>query len=293
MKKVDLYIEDLKVDLDERVDILLNKSSNDIFEPSKIKNDWTKTVSLPNTSTNNNIFGHIYSANKNIENLIPNIGVNFNPSKKAYFKLFINSALIYSGYIKLLNISFENKSKWRYEITLYGNLGDFFSKFGDYSVKEMLSNNSGYTSNYVQYVSIYPLYEGYNYPLMNLWECRKSGNTNRTSISLTDLYTNDYMINTKFEGNYRNVYLDLLDAENGLYNDGKKFYSGNANQPSFETAYTEQQVCLKSEVHQRLGFYNDKLITDLIKELGYTIDNIGGQWINENNPYWYNTLTTY
>jgi hypothetical protein len=292
MKNVELYIENQLVDMDEKVNIVITKQLNDIFDPAKIKNDFTKTVSLPNTSNNNKIFGHIYSPNKIIEYGDTNIGLNFNPSKKSYFKLFVNSELIYKGYVKMLNITYENIYKWRYEITLYGYLGDFFSEFGDLSLKDILQNNSSYNNNYVQYGSIYAIYDGNGYPLLNLWNARKNSNTNRTSLSLNDLYNNDYIIDKNFSGDTRNIYLDLTDAENGLYNDGKKFYSGNANQPSFETAYTEQQVCLKSEPHQRLGFYNDKLIVDLVKELGYTIDNIDGQWINKNNPYWYNTLTT-
>ena len=39
---------------------------------------------------------------------------------------------------------------------------------------------------------------------------------------MDDLYNNDYLIDNEFEGNYRNVYLDLIDAENGFMEKIKK-----------------------------------------------------------------------
>ena len=79
-KKIELFIGGRKVDLDDDVSILLTKQLNDIFDPSKIKNDFSKTVSLPQTKNNNNIFGNIYNINKIITTdpeLIPILKIDY------------------------------------------------------------------------------------------------------------------------------------------------------------------------------------------------------------------------
>lgn len=219
-----------------------------------------------------------------------NVNQYFNPSKKVEFKLFINDTLIQSGYVKLTDIKYNGINKWRYEIVLFGELGNFLGQFEDTTLKDILTS---YKNNYIQFSNTTPLLYDKTYTLMNLWNANLSGNTSRESLQLDYLYNNDINIDRFFSGDTRNVYLDLVDAENGLSDEGKTImYSGGFEILTTQEPYTEQQLCLKNEIEQRLGFYNDKLLSDILRSYGYTIDNIGGEWINKNNPYWYNTLTT-
>lgn len=221
-----------------------------------------------------------------------NVGKYFNPSKKVDFQLYINDILIQSGYIKLLDIEFINDDIWRYNIALFGELGNFINLLDNKTLKDVLQS---YKNNYIQFAPTFPSSD-YDLPklytLDNLFRSRIS--SDRSNHNINNLYTDDFTIDPfliSSGSNYPNTYIDLIDAENGLYNDGKKikYIDGDFDLP---IPYTEQQMCLKNEVRQRLGFYNDKLIADIIKELGYELDNINGDWINKSNPYWFNTITT-
>ena len=286
-KNVELYIEDNLIDLDKVSDMVITKQFNDIFDPAKLLNDFSKTIKIPNTSNNNVIFGNIWSVNKNVTSGSVNIGNNFNPSKKAYFKIIIGSTKWFSGYIKLLNIEFISDNKWNYEVALFGELGDFLNKFGDATLKDYLVGTP-YDLNSVKLNAI---------NMYNLWLAGSVSAYNRESISINNLYSAPYTttqeISSKFDGNLRNLYINLIDAENGLYNSGDilsyatGYNSDNTkNITKIDGKLTETQLGIKTSYKQRFGFYIDILIATILQKAGYTFGNIGGNIINNDNPYW-------
>lgn len=126
MKDTRLYIADELVDLDKESIITMNYLLEDSNNPTIVKNSFSKNISLPATANNNAIFGHIYDlTRKTIIDAGNLTGINFNTLKRTPFKLFIDSALVESGYIQLVGISKTNGVP-RYTIQAYGGLGDFF-----------------------------------------------------------------------------------------------------------------------------------------------------------------------
>lgn len=123
---IKLYIENREIELSNEVTIALNKQFEDITNPSTIINSWSKTVSIPFTTRNNNTFGHIYNPDKVITNG-SGMGVNFNPLKKLDFRLEWDNAILMTGYAKMNEIK-QTNGKGTYEITLYGELGKIFSE---------------------------------------------------------------------------------------------------------------------------------------------------------------------
>lgn len=119
MRKIRLYIGDQLADLPEGVCLPITYTTEDFKNPTIVKNSFSKTISLPNTETNNKIFNHFYKLDRY------QAGNSFNPSHRVDFKLYCNGELMEAGYLQLNNISGigENKS---YNITLFGGLGDFF-----------------------------------------------------------------------------------------------------------------------------------------------------------------------
>lgn len=59
-----LYIEGSEVELNEQVQFAITKQFEDLSKPTLIKNDWSKTVSIPFTLRNHYIFGQIYNPDK-------------------------------------------------------------------------------------------------------------------------------------------------------------------------------------------------------------------------------------
>ena len=58
--RAQLFICGQEVELDKSVQFLLNKQFDDINDPTAIINTWSKTVSIPFTEKNNQLFGYIY-----------------------------------------------------------------------------------------------------------------------------------------------------------------------------------------------------------------------------------------
>lgn len=59
-----LFIENQEIELKDSVQFLLNKQFEDITNPTVIINEWSKTVEIPSTQHNDEVFGHIYSPDK-------------------------------------------------------------------------------------------------------------------------------------------------------------------------------------------------------------------------------------
>lgn len=293
MKRIELYFEGIRVETDGDTAIRLSKQLNDIYDPAKITIEFSKTVSLPSTQGNNELFGKIYDVTKIIDTgSALNIGKGFNPSKKTNFKLFVNDSLLYSGYAKLLNIKFESKYSWRYETALYGELGNFLQSFEDFTLKDLLASGTPYATNRIRFN---------RFNIFNLWQARITAANNRENIDIEDLYaepfTTTQAIASDFTGTIRNTYIDLIDSENGLYDAGDKvefsegFNSDAAkNVTKLDGKYSEQQLCIKKSYRQRFGFYLDILIATMLKKVGYTLGNIGGAFLNTSNPYWYKLM---
>lgn len=314
--KIELYIEGREVDLDDKVGFAINRELSDIFNPGDIKNDWSKTVSIPNTNKNNEIFGKTFSVIKLVDTIsIPNVGINFNPSKKASFELKINDIKLMSGYVKMTDISFDETGLWRYEVNLFGELGVFFSKFEDKTLKEILANTA-YSKNSIILgeSTLNRLFSHYvQYPY-NTGRWKSENLSNKYLLYNTNNYLNR-IIPSHMEDDEPNIYIDLIDAENGLYSKGDtvEFHPSryhltgvkeedderraNYRDADFKnkldkiSVYTEQQLALKDTTKQRFGLYNDMLLLTIINKLGYTLD-LETDFFDVNNPYFTRTLVT-
>ena len=119
-----LYINDKLVDLSTDPQVLYTYQQTDVTNPTAVKNSFSKTITLVGTPNNNDIFGHYW----NLERFILNSGEGgayFNSSKKAPFQLYRGNDLYEEGYAKLNAIN-KVGDIYKYEISLFGGLGDFF-----------------------------------------------------------------------------------------------------------------------------------------------------------------------
>lgn len=117
---IDLMIYGRTVDLpDEGVSILFQRQRTDWTNPTIVRNSFTKTIKLPGTKNNNDIFSDLYRLDKYIK---LNSG-DFVPSKREPFILLKDGNLVEQGYVKLNNIVWDGHF-YTYEVTLYGELGN-------------------------------------------------------------------------------------------------------------------------------------------------------------------------
>ena len=119
---VELYIGGQRVDLKDNGGIYLNYKQKDVKNPTIVKNMFSKTLEVPGTDINNNIFNNIWNLTRvQTTDIVP----YFNQSKRVEFQLFLDGELIEQGYAKMDSIK-RNGPEITYSLSLYGGLGDFF-----------------------------------------------------------------------------------------------------------------------------------------------------------------------
>lgn len=118
MNEVNLYINGYEVDLSEDFKLNMTYTVEKTTNPTAVKNNYSKTITLPSTANNNKIFNNLWNPSS-IYNQY------FDLIKKSDFKLYYNGDLFEEGYIKVDNI-IKNGGQTEYKCTLYGGLGDFF-----------------------------------------------------------------------------------------------------------------------------------------------------------------------
>jgi len=104
---VRLFIENREIELDNSVQFAITKQFEDLTNPTTIINDWSKTVSIPFTQNNNEIFGYIYSIDRltvvgNTNQALT--GIYFDPYKKLNMRLQWFDDVIMVGYAKMNEI---------------------------------------------------------------------------------------------------------------------------------------------------------------------------------------------
>ena len=118
---IELYINNYKVDLSESTKLLFSYKQKDVYNPTIVKNSFSKTITLEGTKANNEVFNNLYKLDVSYTDSMVNA---FNSSKRNPFELYVNGELAESGYMKLDSIK-NTDGKITYSITLFGGLGDF------------------------------------------------------------------------------------------------------------------------------------------------------------------------
>ena len=85
---VSLYIGRQLADLSDDSLIEMNYATEDLLNPTVVKNSYSQQVTLPGTARNNAIFGQIYRFDANILTLGGNTGTQFSPLARTPFVIY-------------------------------------------------------------------------------------------------------------------------------------------------------------------------------------------------------------
>jgi len=131
-------IVEYELDLYDNVSIPINKSIIDIQNIAERKSDFSKTITLPGTSNNNNIFSNIFNLARSVKNdETYNFAPDFNPSLKADAILYKNGIVQIQGYLQLTNINVLDNYEIEYEIIIIGKTANLFQDLGDKKLNEL------------------------------------------------------------------------------------------------------------------------------------------------------------
>lgn len=130
-----LFIENREIELTEDVQFAITKQFDDLSNPTSIINDWSKTVSIPFSVNNNEVFGYIYNPNRVISTYQSfNFLSNYPSSIKKWGGVddggdYVNDVLVDGQIVCDYNVQYLQvgllKTNWTYTQTnkYYGDRG--------------------------------------------------------------------------------------------------------------------------------------------------------------------------
>lgn len=131
-------IVEYELDLYDNVPLPINKSIIDIQNIAERKSDFSKTITLPGTSNNNDIFSNIFNLARSVQNdNTYNFAPDFNPSLKADAILYKNGIAMINGYLQLTNINIVDDYQIEYEVIIIGKTANLFQDLGDKKLNEL------------------------------------------------------------------------------------------------------------------------------------------------------------
>ncbi len=138
MISTEIYIENYQVDLVQDISTDFTYTVDDIKDFGAKNTSFSKTISLPGTAKNNQIFGFVFDlGNSNVTNdALPNVNSNFNASKVANCRILIDKIQIFKGVIRLLEIV-NQSGTIEYQCSVYGDLGGFISQLGNSRLEDL------------------------------------------------------------------------------------------------------------------------------------------------------------
>lgn len=281
---LELYIGDRLVEFNTQPDILYTYSLDNVQNPTAVKNSFTKTINIPGTKINDQIFGEFWKLDRT-QGTGGLSGVEFNSSKKVDFQLFINGDLYETGYVKLDNVT-DNGPTRTYAVTLYGGLGDFFYNLmtRDADGEKLKLSDLDFNDDLDYTINIDTVKQA--------WDNIDNNNSKWSTINFAPAYNgigdfdaSHVVINTKdttFEKTAKDENGNIFSTRNG-------FTLGN-----LITDLTEHEMRDYRSYLNRPVIRMKKIIEACCNEEingGYKV-NLDPEFFNDNNPYWNDTWLT-
>ena len=184
-----------KLDLYQDFDLLVTRSIADIREPWTRQGDWSKTVTLPGTKNNNEIFGHIFEVEQTIVGS-GQFAPDFNPNLKAECVVLVDGLEQVKGFLRVIQINVTDTDLIEYECAIFGTTADFFAVVENAKLNELDFSEYNHTLNIANVEASWDTYiykdaatasfsygEGYVYPIVYP---PKQGSTTSSVETLSD-----------------------------------------------------------------------------------------------------------
>jgi hypothetical protein len=144
----EIFVNNVKIDLTENVPVPLTFSVADITQPDKRNTAFSKTIVVPSSKTNDQLFSWIFEISKEALSTVngQNFTPDFNPMLKADCKIFEDNILQFSGIIQLLEIKIDN-GIISYETVVFGSLRNIFANLEDYLLENLDMSEFDHTWN--------------------------------------------------------------------------------------------------------------------------------------------------
>jgi hypothetical protein len=232
-QRTKIYIEGVALDLDKNVDIDFTYSIADISDFEKRTTTFSKTIVLPGTAHNNFLLGNYFDFNINNDysSVVDNVGVNFNPLKKAFAKVTLDNVEVFVGVLRLLEIT-SKSGELQYQCALFGSLGGLFTALGETLLTDLNLDDLNHTYNIDTIINSWDttdlVSDGFVYPSanygigVNLTETEYDVRNFRPAVSVKRLF--DEII-TQAGYTYSGTFWDSNNLDKLILQNGEEKFS--------------------------------------------------------------------
>lgn len=130
-----LEINGYRVDLDSTIPFPVTYSIADIKNPEKRKRSRSKTVDLPGTQRNMDLFASAFQLTISPDNGLTT-AINFDPTARTVARYYFDSILVFDGLVKLNKVVIKDGNH-SFNITLYSNIVNIIKDLGKLRIKDL------------------------------------------------------------------------------------------------------------------------------------------------------------
>ena len=169
-----LFVEGIEADTLGDIDVEFTFSVADISDIERRNTSFSKTITLPSTAKNQQLFGNIFdiSVSNDIDENDVNIGQNFNPANQAQAQIFLDNVKIFDGVLRMMKINSKD-DEVTYEVNVFGRLRDILHELGDRTLADLPFTDYNHTYNRTNIENSWNRFEwvdgaqNYVYPLVD------------------------------------------------------------------------------------------------------------------------------
>lgn len=131
---MELYINNILVDLNDKIPFPLTFAISDIKNLSARKGNNSKTIGLPGTPTNVQLMANVFSLSATLG--APMTFMNYDPSVKASAKYYHNGVLEFNGVCQVQEC-IQQDGNWTFNIVLISETIDYIGRLKDIKINAM------------------------------------------------------------------------------------------------------------------------------------------------------------
>jgi hypothetical protein len=132
-----IYIENQELELTADIQHSITYSIDDLVNLDSKSSAFTKTIVIPGTNRNNQLFGNIFElTHANDTGGAVNVFYDFDASRSANARIEINGLQAMRGVLRLLSITVD-RDRVDYEVALFGELSGFINSVGVSKIEEL------------------------------------------------------------------------------------------------------------------------------------------------------------
>ena len=279
--KIELFLDGHQVEIDKDIDFVLNRQYTELSDLTSIIVDYSKTIKVPMTPHNNELFNYVYKLSHQV--LVGEDVITYDPSQKIPMVMNFNGSTVMEGYAVLNSIDLQGKM---YEVNLYGQLGKIFSILKDKNLSNYSKDSSGFWSEIVMNTRTIGdsfANDHHNLPWSDATWTNHFGFAPQLAGKTDQIDTKGY---EEYAGGVTK-FADLINQTRSI--DYGDLYVGDG--------LDFNQFCEQRTYMTRPYVYVDKLVQLVKAEIngnptdydGYVLD-LNSDWFNADNPWYYNMV---